>query len=298
MLRFDIKRASPFKDLFTIRDEVVKRICDNMRQFGFDSSKPLVLWKNRGNILIDGYTRLVAAELANIREIPVIEKEFDNEHDALDYAIDCQRNRRNLSEPEILKCISERDKRKIKSEAGKEGREKQLRQAPNGNCPDDGSKSNSESIFLNSGKTAEATANLLGISARKVERARSVLDKRKSKAEAGGMKRKKQAQRCTCFGRTSLKTASILGISGRKVEQARAVLDKAPDEIKEAVKSGKMSINKAYKKTMNAQKESPEALDKTKDETSNIKKVINIVKKRLSTEQIREMIKLLHEEGI
>ena len=242
MLRFEIKRASPFKDLFTIRDEVVKRICDNMRQFGFDSSKPLVIWKGRGGILIDGYTRLVAAELANIREIPVIEKEFDNENQALDYAIDCQRNRRNLSEQEIFKCISERDKRKDKNANLKQN------QVEAQDCASHEKSGNtSGSIFLNSGKTAETTANLIGISTRKVERARSVLDN-------------------------------------------------APEEIKEAIRNGDMTINSAYNKIDDLRKNKNGPSERKEDENRKIKKVVRSIRKRFTREQIEKLIRLLQEE--
>ena len=44
----------------------------------------------------------------------------------------------------------------------------------------------------------------------------------------------------------------LLGISRTKVEQLRTLNDHASDEVKEAVKDGKLSINKAYKATMDA----------------------------------------------
>lgn len=52
-----------------------------------------------------------------------------------------------------------------------------------------------------------------------------------------------KAQDCA-LGKSADETANtFLGISSRKVEQARTVLDKATDEVKEAVKSGGMTIN-------------------------------------------------------
>ncbi len=41
-------------------------------------------------------------------------------------------------------------------------------------------------------------------------------------------------------------------MSQAKVERLRAVNDHASDEVKEAVKDGKLSVNKAYKATMEA----------------------------------------------
>jgi hypothetical protein len=74
------------------------------------------------------------------------------------------------------------------------------------------------------------------------------LDKRRTKAEAGAMKGK-QAQGCASSGKSAETTAEIIGVSTRKIEQARAVLDKAAPEVKAAVVSGDMTINKAYQET-------------------------------------------------
>jgi signal recognition particle subunit SEC65 len=109
------------------------------------------------------------------------------------------------------------------------------------------------------------------------------------------MKGKKLAPHGASSGKTSEDTAKTLGISSRKVERTRAVLDKAPKEIKQAVKAGNMSINKAYNKTVNPEKGSSESLNKATEEIGNVKKVFRIVKKRLSKEQIKKLIKLLQE---
>jgi len=226
MLVVDITTRSPFNDLFPIRENILNEIVKDIKENGFDKSRPIVLWRKCGLTVVDGHTRLRAAEIAKIKDIPTVMKDFPNERAALEYAIKCQRNRRNLSDQEILQCISE-------------------------------------------------------------------LDKRKTKAEAGAMKGKKLAQGCASSEKTSSTTGSILGISGRKVEQARAILDKASDEIKKAVKSGNMSINKAYNKTLKPS----ETLDNSKDDKQKVKKVFTIVKKRLSKEEILELIKLLQEEN-
>lgn len=59
---------------------------------------------------------------------------------------------------------------------------------------------------------------------------------------------------CEANGKSAQKTAEIVGVSRATVERARAVIDKATPEIKEAVKSGEMSINAAYNKTVTARK--------------------------------------------
>ncbi len=230
MFTRDLRVRSPFKDLFPILENILNEIVNDMNKNGFDHTRPIVLWQGHKFTVLDGHTRLEAAKRANIFEVPVEVKSFSSEEEALSYTIRCQRNRRNLTDQEILQCVSE-------------------------------------------------------------------LDKRKTMAEAGAMKGKKLAPSGACSGKTAEGTAQTLGISSRKVERTRAVLDNAPEEVKEAVKSGKMSINKAYEKTRNPQKGSPESLDKAEEEIGNVRKVLRIIKKRLSQEQIKELIKLLQEES-
>jgi ParB family chromosome partitioning protein len=228
MLVIDITTRSPFKDLFPIRENILNEIVKDIQENGFDKSKPIALWRRCGLTVVDGHTRLRAAEIAKLKDVPTVMKEFPDERAALEYAIKCQRNRRNLTEQELLQCISELDKKKT----------------------------------------------------------------------AGRPRKEKLAPCGASLGKSSNETASILGVSTRKVERARAVLDKAPAEIKEAVKSGKMSINAAYNKTVNPEKGSPESLRKAEKEIGNVKKVLTIIKKRLSQEQIRELIKLLQDEDV
>ena len=67
----DIKTASPFRDLFPIRKRVLDDIYWDMERNGYDRSKPIVIWKKH-NIVVDGHTRLRAANKANIGQIPVV----------------------------------------------------------------------------------------------------------------------------------------------------------------------------------------------------------------------------------
>jgi len=91
-------------------------------------------------------------------------KYFADEDDALQYAIGSQRNRRNLKDSEILKCIEELDKRKDRTE----------------NFKNDPSKAQDCAL----GKSAQNTAGLLGISARKVEQTRTVMDRASADVKA------------------------------------------------------------------------------------------------------------------
>jgi ParB family chromosome partitioning protein len=156
MLTTEIKTAPPFQDLFPINNAILKEVVRDMKKNGFDESKPIVLW-DRNSTVIDGHTRLMAAQLSLIRDVPVVIKEFRDEERALEYAINSQKNRRSLTDQEILQCIAALDKKKDKRANLRQG--------------------NSEAQHCASGKTAEDTAALLGISPRKVEQTRTVMDK-------------------------------------------------------------------------------------------------------------------------
>ncbi|MFA7184721.1 MAG: ParB N-terminal domain-containing protein [Victivallales bacterium] len=177
----DIKTASPFRDLFPVRKRVLDDIMWDMRKNGYDNSQPLVLWKDHGNVIIDGHTRLSAAKKANIYQIPALFKAFSDEEAALKYAISCQRNRRNLSDSELVACVVELDKRRDKNTNLKQ------------NC-------------------TEAP--------------------------------------CGASGKSAKETAELLGINHRKVERIRTVMDNADDKIKEMVKTGRMTVNSAYNRTI------------------------------------------------
>jgi len=145
----------PFNALFPIQPHVLAAIKERMETDGlFDESKPLDVWE-QGDILIvvDGHTRLQAAKDAGIDVVAVFEHDFPNEDAALEYAIRNQRNRRNLTDADILRLVVALDKRK-----------------------QSGERTDLASSEARLGKSAEATAELLGASRAKVERTRAVID--------------------------------------------------------------------------------------------------------------------------
>ena len=236
MLMFigNIKTASPFRDLFPIKEELVKTLYWDMQKNGFDESKPLVLWESHNSIVLDGHTRLKAANKAGLIQVPVVLKKFDTEEDALEYAIRCQRNRRNLTDREILQCIAALDERKDKLANLRQN----ATEVPNGTS-----------------------------------------------------------------GKSSAETANLLGINYRKVERARVVLDEASDDIREAVKSGQMSIHEGFQKTKYSEKNStqppkgsPESIELAAEEIEKIKKIFEIIKERLNRDQMRELMKYIAQE--
>lgn len=151
-----LTKAEPFSSLFSIKPEVFEAIKADMAVSGFDPSKPVNVWRKPDGVrvLIDGYTRVRAAEELSLLRVTAYEKTFASEAEALAYAIHTQRDRRNLSDAELLKFIELVDR------------------------PQEGYRAPLASIEANDGhprKTAEVTADTIGTSRAKVERARTVL---------------------------------------------------------------------------------------------------------------------------
>lgn len=153
MLASDIVTRAPFKNVFTIQSKLLATIADSMKAIGFDGAFPLIVWMKDKPVLLDGHTRLKAALQAGVTEVPVIIKHFETDDAAIDYAVRSQRNRRNLSDAEILQCIQTLDKLK------KSGR-------PSMKCVPDGTHFK--------GRSSKEIADALGVSSRRVERARAV----------------------------------------------------------------------------------------------------------------------------
>jgi protein gp37 len=164
----------PFNELFTISPAVLENIKLAMAEGGYDQSQPIVLWEGE-NVVIDGHTRLQAAREVGLDDIPVFYKRFADEGEALAYAIHNQRNRRNLTDAEILRCIEALDRRKgrggdRKSEEFQEKSKASSDAIDQQESPKKRKKNNSED------KSAQKTAATVGTSTRKVEKARTVLE--------------------------------------------------------------------------------------------------------------------------
>ena len=215
----DLNTASPFKDIFPIREGVLKEIVADMKTNGYDPAHPIILWAGHRATVVDGHTRLYAAKEAGLIDIPVVAKDFSDEREALEYAIRSQRHRRNLTDAELLTCLDELDK------LGKAGRP---------------------------GKSASMEANFKGKSA--------------------------------------TRTAELFGVSRAQVERLRTVKEHAPDEVRDAVSSGRMSVRKAYDETMKNRRtmesDTPEKIAELKNARKKAvpKSIIGMVQSRLERE--------------
>ncbi len=166
----EIRIGEPFEGLFPIDNQTLDAIAAHMEANGFDDAHPLIGWTER-KVLIDGHTRLMAATIADIKSVPIIWHSFQDEDAAVEYAIHCQRDRRNLTDADVLRWVSELDKRR------KHGGDRKS---------DD---FNATPVAMK--RSAEETAAALGVNRGKIEKARTVLDhadaETKAAVEAGEM---------------------------------------------------------------------------------------------------------------
>jgi len=160
-----IKLDTNFETLFPINQNVLTDVINRIKKYGYDKSQPLQVWKEK-NILIDGHTRREAAKECGIKTVPVYEHSFSDITEAMEYTIGLQTARRNLTDAEIATAILKLD-----------------------NLKNPGRKT--ETDTTTKGKSSEELAEKLGISARKIEKFRSVEKKAKpeikKKVLEGGM---------------------------------------------------------------------------------------------------------------
>ncbi|MCG8634665.1 MAG: ParB N-terminal domain-containing protein [Desulfobacterales bacterium] len=146
-----LKTREPFDTLFPIKEETLAAIHQDMETNGFDPVFPIVVWEEE-SVVVDGHTRFTAARNLGLPTVPVIHKSFDNEDDAILYSFHIQRNRRNMSDDDILKCLALLDSIHDADDKQEDGPGKTRKEVN------------------------EARAKELGISPGKVDKARKVLE--------------------------------------------------------------------------------------------------------------------------
>ncbi len=143
----------PFASIFPIGNDTLESIKLDMSSNGFDQVFPIIVWAKE-NIVVDGHTRFAAAKAIGMEEVPVLFKDFENEDDAILYSFHVQRNRRNMSDDDILRCLQLLDTIHATSQNEK----------------------NLDSPELTRKETNDIRAKELGISHHKVDKARKVLE--------------------------------------------------------------------------------------------------------------------------
>lgn len=167
---------APFKDIFPINPAVRASIEESMSKVGFDEAHPIIVWQER-NCILDGHTRHLVAVALNL-QVAVVHKSFADEYEATEYAINCQKNRRNLTDADIWRYVKALDRRK--SHGAEPGGRGNQYTGGNATCV---------ALPNQPSRSAEKTAEVIGTSRGKVEKARRVLDlgtdETKQKLESG-----------------------------------------------------------------------------------------------------------------
>lgn len=154
----------PFSILFEITTEALNSVRERMETEGFDMGQPIHVWEEAdGNLtVVDGHTRLRAAVLVELESVPVHIHLFADEQEALWYALRNQRDRRHTSGKDIIRAVE------IVDEVAAHG----------GDRRSDDFKGSEEPL-----KSADRTAETIGVSASTVKRARAVNADPEVKAE-------------------------------------------------------------------------------------------------------------------
>jgi ParB-like chromosome segregation protein Spo0J len=95
-------------NIFPIQEYTLNIIIKSINNDGFDQGQPITLWEceEQKFVLVDGHTRMKAAEAVGIKEIPVKIMQFTDINDAKLYAFKCQALRRSLTQKEILEAAN------------------------------------------------------------------------------------------------------------------------------------------------------------------------------------------------
>ena len=121
-----------------------------MQEHGYDESKPIDVWKRATQdgfeyVLVDGFTRAQAAKEIGRLTVMAYLHDFASVEEARDYAIHTQRDRRNLSDAEIMSVLGVID-RKVTGFKG--------------NCPFPPSGGNGERLANTAQRTAKRNRDI------------------------------------------------------------------------------------------------------------------------------------------
>jgi ParB-like chromosome segregation protein Spo0J len=245
----EIQTHPTFESLFPINGKLLHEIEKDMRNGNYDFSQPIILatWKGqKEETCIDGHTRLRAAINAGIEEVPVFSHEFDTEQEAVEKAIKLQHNRRNMTDAEIFTCMEALDSKRARG----------------GDRRSEAEKSNAQHCAIENpaARSSAQTGEILGISSRKVEMARTVMEHAegatKEAVKQGDLSinqayQKTQKDRKKSKAEPSTDTPDEQSASdGEEVEEADESEESAP-WIKKELEQAPEEIEQAEERTFN-----------------------------------------------
>jgi len=208
----DLVTREPFSGLFAVEEATLAAIKAHMKQFDYDPTQPVALWRDGDKklVVLDGHCRLAVARELKHLEIPAVElMNIENEDEALEYAYHSQRDRRNLDDAGFIKSRKMFDKH-LCSHGGDRKTDKR------------------QNLDVSNEKSsAKATAKKMGVSASKVDQARAL--EKEPEIEKEVLARKK-----------TLHAGAAESRKKRKQEKAEAAPAQNPrgPEMKSAARNG------------------------------------------------------------
>ncbi len=220
----ELKIKEPYCSLFKIDTKLLDSIQEDIKENGYDESKPISIWGGGHDIVIDGHIRLKALKNLGMMKVPVVEQIFTDKDEALQYALHHQRDRRTLNDAEILDLVERFDK--IYPRGG-DRRSKFVNQ--NIENPDSKNENKNKKFLTMSEKQSYQWNQL-----------RERLKKESSRDV----------------------TARLIGISADKVSQCRHVLQECTIPEIRKIRYGSKSIHEVYKESLAAVKREEKNIEK------------------------------------
>ncbi len=118
ILLTDLKIDTEYKAVFEQKEDKVNRIAEDMKIYGYDKSQPIIVLPDF--TIIDGHSRYLAAQKANIVSVPIVVKDFATKEESLLYMYHLQLDRRNLTDQELFSAYLKLDE--LKNSAKNEGK--------------------------------------------------------------------------------------------------------------------------------------------------------------------------------
>lgn len=245
--------SDTFKNLFPRNSDILESIKEDMKKNGFRESQPIIVakgpWTNPPCV-IDGHTRLEAAKSLDIEPTFTVHY-FATQQAALEFALYLQAVRRNLTDAEIMSCVSILDVKKVA------GRPSKKLSSNDDNSNDRGSSK---------GKSSEYTAKLLNISSRKVEKIRAILSEdtpeeikenvfagkksiNRAEKEIRQLKKKNKtlSKSATSEGpgdsSGSIGTEDVIGVTSNSVQESQSNPDEKDDSSDDSKESPVTTVN-------------------------------------------------------